>query len=90
MVAMTVGDEDVSETFALDGGGDGCEVAIVIRARVDDRDLATADHIAVGAEKGVGPGIVGDDAPDAGLNLLGHAVIDILTAIESKLRRHGF
>ena len=45
--------------------------------------------IAIGAEEGIGARIVGDDAPDAGRDLLGDAIIDILTAIESKLCRHG-
>ncbi len=63
--------------------------AFVGGARIDHRDLAGADDIGVGAEKGVRARIVGDDAPDVGRDLLGHAVVDVHATIESKLRRHG-
>ena len=63
-------------------------MALVGGTRIDDRDLAAPDDVAVGAEKRVGPGIVGHDAANAGADLLGHAIIDILAAVEGKLRRH--
>ena len=86
---MAVGDEDMGEPLALDRGGDRLQVPLVGGTRVDDGDVAAADDIAIGAEEGVGAGIVGDDAPDARRDLLGDAVVDILAAIEGKLRRHG-
>src|SRR5262245_45843806 len=88
VVAMTVRNENISEALALDGGRDRLQMALVGGTRIDDGDLAAPDDVAVGAEKGVGPGIVGDDAPNAGAHFLGHAIIDILVAVEGKLRRH--
>jgi hypothetical protein len=89
MVAMTVRDEDVGQAFAPDRRSDCLAMRLVVGPRIDDRDLAGADDIAVGAEKGVRAGIVGDDAADAGRDLLRHAIIDIDVAVEGKLRRHG-
>jgi hypothetical protein len=88
MIAMTMRNENISEALALDGSRDRIQMAFVGRTRIDDGDLAASDDVAVGAEKRVGPGIVGDDAPNAGADLLGHAIIDILAAVEGKLRRH--
>src|SRR3990170_5741715 len=90
MVAMAVGDEDMSEALTLDRVRDRLQMPLVGGTGIDDGDLSAADHIAIGAEEGVGSGIVGDDAPDAGRDLLGDAIIDVNVAIESKLRRHGF
>ena len=89
MVAMAVRDEDVRQALAFDRGGDRLQMPLVGGTRVDDGDVAAADDIAIGAEKGVGARIVGDDTPDAGRDLLGDAIVDILTAIESKRCRHG-
>ena len=89
MVAMAMRDEDMSEALAPYRGGDRLQMPLVARARIDDGDLAAADDVAVGAEEGIRARIVGDDAPDAGRDLLGDAVVDILTAIESKRCRHG-
>src|SRR5262245_30651439 len=88
MVAMTVRDENRGETLALDSGRDRLQMALVSGTRIDDGDFAAPDDVAVGAEKRVGPGIVGYDAANAGANLLGHAIIDVLVAVEGKLRRH--
>src|SRR5690348_9864368 len=89
MVAMAVGDEDMSDLLAFDRRGDSLEMRLVGAAGIDDRDLACSDHIGIGAEKSVRAGIVGDDAADAGRDLYGHAIIDIHAPIERKLRRHG-
>ena len=89
MVAMAMRHEDMCEALAFDRGGDRLQVPLVGGTRIDDGDLAAADDVAIGAEKGIGAGIVGDDTPDAGRDLLGDAIIDILTAIESKRCRHG-
>src|SRR5262245_50542702 len=88
VVAMTVRNENISEALALDRGRDRLQMALVGGTRIDDGDLAAPDDVAVGAEKRVGPGIVGDDAANAGADLLGHAIIDILAAVEGTLRRH--
>src|SRR5262245_61254307 len=88
MVAMTVRNENIGEAFALDGSRDRLQMALVGGTRIDDGDLAAPDDIAVGAEKGVGPGIIGNNPANAGADLLGHAIIDILAAVEGKLRRH--
>ena len=90
MIAMAMGDENISEALALDRVRDRLQMPLVGGTGIDDGDLSAADHISVGAEEGVGPGIIGDDAPDAGRDLLGDAIIDVNAAIESKLRRHGF
>ena len=89
MVAMAVGDEDMGETLALDRRGDRLEMRLVGGTGIDDRDLAGADEIGIGAEEGVWARIVGDDAADAGRDLFGHAIVDIHAPIEGKLRRHG-
>src|SRR5262245_8972659 len=88
MVAMTVRNENIGEALALDGGLDRLQMALVGGTRIDDGDLAAPDDVAVGAEKRVGPGIVGDDAANAEAHLLGHAIIDVLVAVEGELRRH--
>ena len=89
MVAMAMRHEDICEALAFDRGGDRLQMPLVGGTRIDDGDLAAADDVAIGAEKGIGAGIVGDDTPNAGRDLLGDAIIDILTAIESKRCRHG-
>ncbi len=89
MIAMTMGDEDISQVLAFDGVRYGLEMVAVGRAGVDHGDLSAADHITIGAEERVRAGIIGNDAPDVGRDLLGDAVVHILTTIESKLRRHG-
>jgi hypothetical protein len=63
-------------------------MAFVGGTRIDDGDLTAPDDISVGAEEGVGSWIVGDDAPNARRDLLGHAIVDVNAAIEGKLRRH--
>src|SRR3990170_3103802 len=90
MVVMAVGDEDISEALALDRVRDRLQMAPVGGTGIDDGDFSATDDIRIGAEEGVGSGIIGDDAPDAGRDLLGDAIIDVNAAIESKLRRHGF
>src|SRR5262245_50170057 len=88
VVAMTVRNENIREALALYGGRDRLQMALVGGTRIDDGDLAAPDDVAVSADKRVGPGIIGDDAANAGADLLGHAIIDILAAVEGKLRRH--
>ena len=89
MIAMAVRDEDVRQPLAFDRGGNRLQMPLVGGTRVDDGDVAAADDITIGAEKGVGARIVGDDTPDARRDLLGDAIVDILTAIEGKRCRHG-
>jgi ABC-type polysaccharide/polyol phosphate transport system ATPase subunit len=89
MIVMAVGNENVDETLALGRGSDRLQMTLVGRSRIDDGHLSVADNVSIGAEEGVRAGIVGHDAADAGRNLLGHAIIDVNTAIEGKLRRHG-
>ena len=89
MIAMAVRDEDMRQPLVFDRGGNRLQVPLVGGTRVDDGDVAAADDVAIGAEKGVGARIVGDDTPDARRDLLGDAIIDILTAIEGKRCRHG-
>jgi len=89
MIVMTVGNKDMGKALAPGGCGDRLQMALVGGTRIDDSDQAITHDISIGAEKGVGPWIVGDDAPDAGRDLLGHAVVDVNVAIEGKLRRHG-
>src|SRR5262245_57840301 len=89
MSVMTVGNKDVSNALAPGGCGDRRPLAFVGRTPIDESDQATTHDISIGAEEGVGPWIVGDDAPDAGRDLMGHDVVDVKVAIEGKLRRHG-
>src|SRR5262245_43812046 len=88
VVAMTVRNENIGEALALDGGRDRLQMTLVGGTRIDDGDLAAPDDVTVGAEKGVGPGIIGNNPANAGADLLGHAIIDILVAVEGKLSRH--
>lgn len=90
MVAVAMRDQDMREALAFGCRGNCLQMGLVVGAWIDDRDLAGADEIGIGAEEGVRPGIVGDDAAHARRNLLGHAVVDINVAVEGKLRRHGF
>ena len=83
MVAMAVGDEDMADPLAACRLGDGRKMGRVGGSGIDHGDLARADNICVGAEKGVGAGIVGHDAPHVGRDRFGHAVIDVHATIES-------
>ncbi len=89
MIAVAVGDKDVGDALAAGGLGDRREVVIVGWPRIDHGDMAAADEIGVGAEKGVRRRIVGDDAANLGRDVLGDAIVDISAAIEGKLGGHG-
>ena len=89
MVAMAMGDQDMADALAPRRLRDRRKMRLVGRTWVDDGHAAAADDIGVGAEEGVGRGIVGDDAAHLRSDLFGHAVVDIDASIEGKLCRHG-
>ena len=65
MVAVVVGDRDAAGAAArLDLGGDGVEVLVDLRARVDDPGGVAPDHPRVRARQRVGPGVLRPDADD--------------------------
>ena len=51
--------------------------ARIVRARIDDRDLAAPDDVADRPLEGERPGVVGDDAAHAGRDLLGAAGLQV-------------
>jgi len=89
MVAMAVGDQDMADALAPRRFGDGRKMSLVGRAWVDDGHAAAADEIGVGAEEGVGRGVIGDNAAHLRGDLFGHTVVDIDASIEGKFCRHG-
>jgi len=89
MIAMAVRNQDMGDALAARSFGDGGKMRRVRGARVDDRNPAAADQVSVGAEKGVGRRIVGDDAANLRRHFLGNAVVDLDASIEGKLCRHG-
>ena len=89
MIAMAVGDQDVGDSLAAGRLDDGGEMLLAGRTGIDDGHAAAAHDISIGAEKGIGRRIVGDDAAHLRGDLLGHAVVDINASIEGKLCRHG-
>jgi len=89
MIAMAVGDQDMSDALAAGRFDDGGEMLPVSRPRIDDGHAAAANEVSIGAEEGVGRRIVGNDTAHLRGDLLGHAVVDINASIEGKLCRHG-
>ena len=92
MVAMGVGDEDVRHGLAAHRIEHRLDVVLVLRTRIDDRDLAAPEDVAERALEGERPGIVGDDAAHARHDLLGAAGLEVedLSKVMSSLMRSAF
>ena len=91
MIAVRMGDENMRDRFAAHRVEDRGDVRGVVRAGIEDRDLAAADDIADRALEGERPGIVGDDRAHAGRDLLrpaGHEVKDFVV-LDVLAHAHG-
>ncbi len=83
MVQMSMGHQNMAD-FLIPEPGQQCRNMVrQIRPRIDHRDLARADNISVGPEKGVRARIIGHDAPHVGRHLFGDAIVDVLATIDS-------
>ena len=88
MVHMSVADEDRLDALVGDGRKEARDMAVIVRAGIDDRDAAIADDIAAGAGEGERPGIRRHQAPQPGRDDLDDARRRRGT-IESNLVGHG-
>ena len=61
---MRMGDEDMADPLAGQARQQRVDMLGQVRAGVDDRHLALADHIGAGAAKRERAGVLRDDAPD--------------------------
>ena len=93
---MRVRDEDVRHGLAAHRIEHRRDVRRIVRARIDDRDLAAPDDVAERALEGERPGIVGDDAAHARRDLFGAAGLEIedlvdgmSSAMRACCRLHG-
>ena len=86
---MCVRNEDVRHGLAAHGVELGFYVLGIIRPRIDDRDLAFADHIRERALEGERPAIVGENAAHAWHDLLGMAGREVERSVESDIVGHG-
>ena len=82
MVAMGVGDQDMRHGLAAHGIEQGCGMFLAVGTGIDDRDLAVAYDVAHRAGEGERARIVGENAPHAGNDLLGHAGLQRKIAVE--------
>ena len=89
MVAMGVGDEDVRHRLAAHGIEQRRDMRLVNRAGIDDGDAAFADDVADRALEGERPGIVAQDAADAGHHLLDLAGREIEGLVEGNVVAHA-
>src|SRR5438874_3472771 len=71
MVAMRMGDEDVRHGLTAHGIEQRRDVLWIVRAGIDDRDLATPDDVADRSLEGERSWIVSDDAAHARRNVFG-------------------
>ena len=62
----------------------------IIGTRIDDRDIAFAHHIGVGASEGEGAWIVGHQPAYARRNLTQLAIFKVDRAVEGKIGSFGF
>ena len=59
MIAMRVGEKDMRDRFSAHGAEQSLDVALVVRSRIDDGDIAPPDDVADGALEREGRGIAG-------------------------------
>ncbi len=86
---MCVRDEDVRDGLTAHRIEQRRDVSRIVRARVDDRDVAAPDDVADRTLEGERPGIVGDDAAHAWRNLFGAAGLEIENAIVRDVFGHA-
>ena len=89
MVAVGVGDEDRRHRLVAHGVEQGADVALVGRARIDDRDLAAADDVAHRALEGERSRIVRHHAADAGHGLVHGVGGEVEVFVEGDVVGHG-
>src|SRR5215470_1434253 len=89
MVAISVGDEDMRHGLTAHGGEHGCDVPRFVRTWVDDGNASVPDDIGHRSREGKRAGIVGNDPPYAGCDLLWEARREIETLFERNIVRHG-
>jgi len=80
MIAMGVRDQDMGDAFAGERRYKRVEMRKVVWTRINDGDLALADNVGSGAGISEGAGIIGDNAPHAGVHVVGDArrEVDVL------------
>ena len=89
MVAVSVGEENMGDSLAFERVQQGVEMGRIVGAGIDDRDLAPAYHIGIGAHEGERTRIVGHQTADSGSDLAQHAVLEVHGAVEGKIGRGG-
>ena len=82
MIAVGVGDEDMRHGLAAHRVEQRRRMGLIIRAGIDDRDLAGADDVTDRAGEGERARIVAEHAPHAGADLLDHAGLQGKVAVE--------
>src|SRR4029079_931484 len=73
MVAMRVRDKDVRHRLAAHRIEQRSDVRLIVRTRIDDRDLASPDDVADRTLEGERAGVVRHDTADARRDLFGEA-----------------
>ncbi len=89
MVSMGVGDQDVGHPLARETGKERLDMLGKIRAGVDHRDLANADHVGSGSAEGEGARVARNDPPDHRCDRLEPAVFERKLAAEGDFDGHG-
>jgi len=84
VIGMRVGEHDAGDAFAAPRKlvQQGLPVALVIRPRIDDRDLALPENISVGALEGERAFIGGNEPPQARRDLLQDTAAEIDFSVE--------
>ena len=89
VVAMGVGDEDVGHGLAAHRIEDRCNVPLVVRTRIDHRDLAVPDDVRHRPLERERPRVVGDEPPQAGHDFLDLAGREVEAFVERDVVGHG-
>ncbi|MBA7705929.1 hypothetical protein ES703_114771 [subsurface metagenome] len=85
MVAMGVRDKDMRHRLAFDGIEQRPGMRLVIRTRIDDRNIASAYDVADRAAEGERARIVAENTPHAGAGFFDHAGFKRELAIEGNV-----
>jgi hypothetical protein len=86
VVAMRMGNQDMADSLTLRRLGNGFQMRLLVRARVDNGDIAPANQIGVGAFEGKGSWIVRHDAAHTGRDIHCNAIVEAHLRLEGKLR----
>ena len=82
-------DEDVRDGLAAHGIKQRRDVRRIVRARIDDRDLAAAHDVADRPLEGEWPRVVGDDAANARRDLFGAAGLKLENLVVRNVVSHA-